>query len=70
MIRKTTSIIKAKNEKEKFFKDLGLDDDNGKMKKLENQYNLDDLFEKKEEKKDDKKEKVENKSEKKISEEN
>ncbi|CDA16292.1 MAG TPA: hypothetical protein OIM42_07235 [Clostridiaceae bacterium] len=56
--------------KEKFFKDLGLDDDNGKMKKLENQYNLDDLFEKKEEKKDDKKEKVENKSEKKISEEN
>ena len=39
------------------------------MKKLENQYNLDDLFEKKEEKKDDKKEKVENKSEKKISEE-
>ncbi len=37
--------------KEKFFKDLGLDDDNGKMKKLENQYNLDDLFEKKEEKK-------------------
>ena len=64
--------------KEKFFKDLGLDDDNGKMKKLENQYNLDDLFEKKEEKKekkkeekkDDKKEKAENKSEKKISEEN
>ena len=60
--------------KEKFFKDLGLDDDNGKMKKLENQYNLDDLFEKKEEKKEekknDKKEKVENKSEKKISEEN
>ena len=56
--------------KVKFFKDLGLDDDNGKMKKLENQYNLDDLFEKKEEKKDDKKEKVENKSEKKISEEN
>lgn len=52
--------------KEKFFKDLGLDDDNGKMKKLENQYNLDDLFEKKEEKKDDKKEKAENKSEKKI----
>ena len=45
--------------KEKFFKDLGLDDDNGKMKKLENQYNLDDLFEK-----------AENKSEKKISEEN
>ena len=38
--------------KEKFFKDLGLDDDNGKMKKLENQYNLDDLFEKKEEKKE------------------
>lgn len=56
--------------KEKFFKDLGLDDDNGKMKKLENQYNLDDLFEKKEEKKDDKKEKAENKSEKKFSEEN
>lgn len=56
--------------KEKFFKDLGLDDDNGKMKKLENQYNLDDLFEKKEEKKDDKKEKAENKSKKKISEEN
>ena len=56
--------------KEKFFKDLGLDDDNGKMKKLENQYNLDDLFEKKEEKKDDKNEKAENKSEKKISEEN
>ncbi len=60
--------------KEKFFKDLGLDDDNGKMKKLENQYNLDDLFEKKEEKKeekkDDKKKKAENKSEKKISEEN
>lgn len=56
--------------KEKFFKDLGLDDDNGKMKKLENQYNLDDLFEKKEEKKDDKKEKAENKSEKKNSEEN
>ena len=56
--------------KEKFFKDLGLDDNNGKMKKLENQYNLDDLFEKKEEKKDDKKEKAENKSEKKISEEN
>ena len=56
--------------KEKFFKDLGLDDDNGKMKKLENQYNLDDLFEKKEDKKDDKKEKAENKSEKKISEEN
>ena len=56
--------------KEKFFKDLGLDDDNGKMKKLENQYNLDDLFEKKEEKKDDEKEKAENKSEKKISEEN
>lgn len=52
--------------KEKFFKDLGLDDDNGKMKKLENQYNLDDLFEKKEEKK----KKAENKSEKKISEEN
>jgi hypothetical protein len=52
--------------KEKFFKDLGLDDDNGKMKKLENQYNLDDLFEKKEEKKDDKKEKAENKSEKKF----
>ena len=49
--------------KEKLFKDLGLDDDNGKMKKLENQYNLDDLFEKKEEKKDDKKEKAENKSE-------
>ena len=56
--------------KEKFFKDLGLDDDNGKMKKLENQYNLDDLFEKKEEKKDDKKKIAENKSEKKISEEN
>jgi len=60
--------------KEKFFKDLGLDDDNGKMKKLENQYNLDDLFEKKEEKKEekkgDKKKKAENKSEKKISEEN
>ena len=56
--------------KEKFFKDLGLDDDNGMMKKLENLYNLDDLFEKKEEKKDDKKEKAENKSEKKISEEN
>ena len=56
--------------KEKFFKDLGLDVDNGKMKKLEYLYYLDDLFEKKEEKKDDKKEKVENKSEKKISEEN
>ena len=56
--------------KEKFFKDLGLDDDNGKMKKLENQYNLDDLFEKKEEKKDDKKEKVRPCLKKKISEEN
>ena len=43
--------------KEKFFKDLGLDDDNGKMKKLENQYNLDDLFEKKERKKTTKRKK-------------
>ena len=40
--------------KEKYFKDLGLDDDNGKMKKLENKYNLDELF-------NDKKESVENK---------
>ncbi len=40
--------------KEKYFKDLGLDDDNGKMKKLENEYNLDELF-------NDKKESVENK---------
>lgn len=40
--------------KEKYFKDLGLDDDNGKMKKLENEYNLDELF-------NDKKECVENK---------
>lgn len=40
--------------KEKYFKDLGLDDDNGKMKKLENEYNLEELF-------NDKKETVENK---------
>lgn len=40
--------------KEKYFKDLGLDDDNEKMKKLENEYNLDELF-------NDKKESVENK---------
>lgn len=40
--------------KEKYFKDLGLDDDNRKMKKLENEYNLDELF-------NDKKESVENK---------
>lgn len=46
--------------KEKYFKDLGLDDDNGKMKKLENEYNLDELFndnnESVENKKDDSKE--------------
>lgn len=30
--------------KEKTFKDLGLDDDNGKMKKLETDYNLEELF--------------------------
>lgn len=30
--------------KEKYFKDLGLDDDNGKVKKLETEYNLDELF--------------------------
>lgn len=30
--------------KEKYFKDLGLDDDNGKIKKLETDYNLDELF--------------------------
>ncbi len=46
--------------KEKYFKDLGLDDDNGKMKKLETEYNLDELFndkmESKENKKDDSKE--------------
>ncbi|MCI8486422.1 MAG: hypothetical protein HFJ20_04915 [Clostridia bacterium] len=42
--------------KEKYFKDLGLDDDNGKMKKLETEYNLDELF-------NDKKESVENKKE-------
>ena len=40
--------------KEKTFKDLGLDDDNGKMKKLETDYNLEELFSsmKKEEKKE------------------
>lgn len=42
--------------KEKYFKDLGLDDDNGKMKKLESEYNLNELF-------NDKKESVENKKE-------
>lgn len=42
--------------KEKYIKDLGLDDDNGKMKKLETEYNLDELF-------NDKKESVENKKE-------
>lgn len=46
--------------KEKYFKDLGLDDDNGKMKKLETEYNLDELFNDKKEsvgnKKDDSKE--------------
>lgn len=42
--------------KEKYFKDLGLDDDNGKMKKLETEYNLDELF-------NDKKESAENKKE-------
>lgn len=46
--------------KEKYFKDLGLDDDNGKIKKLEIEYNLDELFnnnkESKENKKDDSKE--------------
>ena len=42
--------------KEKYFKDLGLDDDNGKMKKLETEDNLDELF-------NDKKESVENKKE-------
>ncbi len=46
--------------KEKYFKDLGLDDDNGKMKKLETEYNLDELFndnkESEENKKDDSKE--------------
>ncbi len=40
--------------KEKYFKDLGLDDDNGKMKKLQSEYNLDELF-------NDKNESVENK---------
>lgn len=30
--------------KEKTFKDLGLDDDNGKMKKIETKYNLDELL--------------------------
>lgn len=30
--------------KEKTFKDLGLDDDSGKMKKLETEYNLDELL--------------------------
>ncbi|MBO5004092.1 MAG: hypothetical protein J6D03_02330 [Clostridia bacterium] len=40
--------------KEKYFKDLGLDDDNEKVKKLENEYNLDELF-------NDNKENIENK---------
>lgn len=42
--------------REKYFKDLGLNDDNEKMKKLENEYNLDELFK-------DKNESVENKKE-------
>lgn len=46
--------------KEKTFKDLGLDDDDGKMKKLESLYNLDDLFDNS---KEEKKLKEENKKE-------
>ncbi len=42
--------------KEKYFKDLGLDDDNGKMKKLETEYNLDELFDDNNESKKNKKE--------------
>lgn len=42
--------------KEKYFKELGLDDDNGKMKKLETEYNLDELFDDNNESKKNKKE--------------
>ena len=41
--------------KEKCFKDLGLDDDNGKMKKLETEYNLEELFDYNKESKENKK---------------
>lgn len=41
--------------KEKYFKDLGLDDDNGKMKKLETEYNLDELFNENKESKENRK---------------
>lgn len=42
--------------KEKYFKDLGLEDDNGKVKKLEAEYNLDELFDGNKENKENKKE--------------